>query len=127
MKPSESKARDANYNTFNEAALLDDLEKLTSSIKSKVSKPLLSPLLSPIIASLLLIFFQTQNLQNQSIRHNVLVDEIADDMERAKGGLSQETRNIRAVKEERDQNLCWMYVVIAVEVLIILYLLDYGL
>lgn len=58
MKPSESKARDANYNTFNEAALLDDLEKLTSSIKSKVSKPLLSPLLSPMIASLLLIFFR---------------------------------------------------------------------
>lgn len=127
MKPSESKARDANYNTFNEAALLDDLEKLTSSIKSKVGKPLLSPT-SPYRLFIVCYFFpQTQNLQNQSIRHNALVDEIADDMERAKGGLSQETRNIRAVKEERDQNLCWMYVVIAVEVLIIVYLLDYGL
>ncbi len=127
MKPSESKARDTNYNTFNEAALLDDLEKLTSSIKSKVSEPLPSPT-SPINASSLFVFFsQTQNLHNQSIRHNALVDEIADDMERAKGGLSQETRNIRAVKEERDQNLCWMYVVIAVEALIIVYLLDYGL
>eukprot|EP01038_Epipyxis_sp_PR26KG_P007504 gene7504-10223_t len=99
---SKQRAQDAKTIDF-ESKLLDDIEKTTARMNAK-----------------------SQILKNTANQQVSSLDTVQAEFMNARNTLSQESKNIIEARDMRDA-VCWMYGVIAGEIIILLFLLWIGL
>lgn len=108
-----------------EEHILDDVEAATRNLYMQAGiLPLPPP--SPAHLQPLTLSAQTLMIQDTVQGQNRKLDSLKDGMSDASHGLSGQRQRIQQVRADRE-GFCWMYAVIALEALLLVYLLSKGL
>jgi hypothetical protein len=87
----------------NEAAMLDDIEATSARI-----------------------YEHTRRMKGEVDYHNGLVGDISDGLDSSAERLQQEAAYVSRISKAAEKGVCWMYGVIAIEVLMLFFLVYNG-